>query len=252
MHILQEMMQLPYAPSRTKIAPMKKSIHKILAELMSQRGISQVELSRATGVGQSTISRILNPLSPKGIREPKDKQVRPLADYFGVSTDQMRGYAPIDAALPADHQSNTQGVVIAVKGGSVPVVGLAKLGADGYFEAIDYPPGHGDGRVLISSSDPNAYALKVVGDSMEPRIRSGEFVLIEPGKPYLSGDEVMVQFNDGVTVQSVIKVFMHERDGFVRLLSVNDAHPPMTIERARILKIHPVGAIIKPSRYVVD
>lgn len=146
--------------------------------------------------------------------------------------------------------SNVQGGPVAIKDGVVPVVGMAKLGAHGYFDAIDYPVGHGDGYVLISSSDENAYALRVVGDSMEPRIRNGEYVMIEPNRPYVSGDDVLVQFTDGTVTQSMIKVFMHERDGFVRLLSVNDAHAPMTIERERILKIHPVGAILKPSRYI--
>lgn len=149
-----------------------------------------------------------------------------------------------------DEHSNVQGGPVAIRDGVVPVVGMAKLGAQGYFDAIDYPVGHGDGYVLISSSDENAYALRVVGDSMEPRIRNGEFVMIEPNKPYTSGDDVLVQITDGALVQSMIKVFMHEREGFVRLLSVNDSHAPMTVERTRILKIHPVGAILKPSRYI--
>lgn len=74
---------------------MHKSIDKILAHLMAEKGINQVELSERTGVGQSTISRILKPLGTKGIKEPADRQVRPLADYFGISTDQLRGYEPL-------------------------------------------------------------------------------------------------------------------------------------------------------------
>jgi phage repressor protein C with HTH and peptisase S24 domain len=142
------------------------------------------------------------------------------------------------------------GGVVPLKEGVVPVVGMAKLGMNGYFEAIDYPAGHGDGHVLISSSDPDAYALKVVGDSMEPRIRSGEYVLIEPGKCYMAGDEVLVQFQDGIAIQTMIKVFMYERDGACRFISVNDSHQPITIDMKSILKIHPVGAIIKASRYI--
>jgi hypothetical protein len=33
------------------------------------------------------------------------------------------------------------------------------------------------------SRDPNAYALRVKGDSMRPRIKPGEFVLVEPNTP---------------------------------------------------------------------
>lgn len=74
---------------------MHNTIDKILAQLMSARSVKQIELSRETGVKQFTISRILHPSGPKGIKEPTDKQVRPLAEYFGVSTDQMRGHEPI-------------------------------------------------------------------------------------------------------------------------------------------------------------
>ncbi|UVL06554.1 LexA family transcriptional regulator [Pseudomonas sp. B21-047] len=86
---------------------MHKSIDKILAQLMAEKGINQVELSERTGVGQSTISRILKPHGTKGIKEPADRQVRPLADYFGVSTDQLRGYEPLNhnEADPQPHES---------------------------------------------------------------------------------------------------------------------------------------------------
>lgn len=76
------------------------SIDKILAQLMAKSGISQVELSSRTSVGQSTISRILKPQGPKGIKEPTDKQVRPLAEFFGITTDQLRGYEPLSEAEP--------------------------------------------------------------------------------------------------------------------------------------------------------
>lgn len=138
-------------------------------------------------------------------------------------------------------------VGVGIKEGLVPVVGKAQLGTDGFFEAMDYPVGHGDGYVQIFSEDPNAYALKVVGDSMQPRIRSGEYVLIEPNKPFISGDEVLVKTHCG---RVMIKQLMYRRDGEVRLISVNDAHPPITLLETDIEKIHFMGAIIKGSRFV--
>ncbi|WP_122846406.1 LexA family transcriptional regulator [Pseudomonas viridiflava] len=91
---------------------MHKSIDKILAELMARDGLNQAELARLSNVGQPTISRILKPAGPKGIKEPTDKQVRPLAAAFGVTADQLRGYAPIDGeatsiAEPAKKSSST-------------------------------------------------------------------------------------------------------------------------------------------------
>lgn len=87
---------------------MHKTIDKILAELMVRDRLNQVQLSELSGVGQSTISRILKPNGPKGIKEPTDKQVRPLADFFRVTTDQLRGFAPIDSLLLASESSRSE------------------------------------------------------------------------------------------------------------------------------------------------
>ena len=94
---------------------MHKSIDKILAQLMSANGITQVELSSRTSVGQSTISRILKPQGPKGIKEPTDKQVRPLADFFGITTDQLRGYEPLGEVEPQPEERATLSTADIVK-----------------------------------------------------------------------------------------------------------------------------------------
>lgn len=94
---------------------MHKSIDKILAQLMSTNGISQVELSSRTSVGQSTISRILKPQGPKGIKEPTDKQVRPLAEFFGITTDQLRGYEPLGEADPQTEERSALSTADIVK-----------------------------------------------------------------------------------------------------------------------------------------
>lgn len=129
----------------------------------------------------------------------------------------------------------------------VPVVGKAMLGAEGYFEAMDYPAGHGDGYIDISSSDENAYGLKVVGSSMHPRIKNGEFVLIEPNHPYQTGDEVLVKTKDG---RAMVKEFIYLRDGQYRLDSISDGYPPIFIDADQVEKIHYVAAILKSSKHI--
>lgn len=95
---------------------MHKTIDKILAELMRRDRLSQVQVSARANVGQSTISRILKPNGPKGIKEPTDKQVRPLAELFGVTTDQLRGFAPLEVGEPpTDVKESTAGFSAADK-----------------------------------------------------------------------------------------------------------------------------------------
>lgn len=129
----------------------------------------------------------------------------------------------------------------------VPVVGKAMLGSDGYFDDLDYPPGHGDGYIDIVSSDPDAYGLKMVGSSMHPRIKSGEFVLIEPNHRYQTGDEVLVKTTDG---RAMVKEFIYFRDGQYRFDSISDGYPPIFLDEHLIEKVHYVAAILKPSKYI--
>lgn len=145
--------------------------------------------------------------------------------------------------------SNTTGEERPVGVGTVPVVGKAMLGANGFFDAIDYPVGHGDGVLLINSTDPNAYALQVIGQSMHPRIKHREFVVIEPNHQYVPGDEVLVRTQNG---QSMVKEFSYLREGTYRFDSVNPSEPPVFLEVEEVEFIHFVGGIVKSSRFMSD
>ena len=129
----------------------------------------------------------------------------------------------------------------------VPVVGKAMLGSDGFFEALDYPAGHGDGYIDMVSSDDNAYGLKVVGNSMHPRIKNGEYVLIEPNHPYQTGDEVLVKTYDG---RATVKEFIYLRDGQYRLDSISDGYPPVFLDESQVERIHYVAAIVKAAKLI--
>lgn len=128
----------------------------------------------------------------------------------------------------------------------VPVVGTAQLGEDGFHVPLDYPVGQGESFINYPSSDANAYALRVKGDSMRPRIKHGEFVLVEPNTPAPPGEEVLVRTKDG---RVMVKVLDFRRDGVVQLSSVNEAHRPMTIDETDIELLHYVAAIVKAARY---
>jgi transcriptional regulator with XRE-family HTH domain len=66
---------------------MKQDLHNKLSKLMRACGISQSALSRATGVPQPTINRILN----ESIREPRYDSVVRLAHFFDVTPESMYG-----------------------------------------------------------------------------------------------------------------------------------------------------------------
>jgi phage repressor protein C with HTH and peptisase S24 domain len=126
----------------------------------------------------------------------------------------------------------------------LPVVGTAKLGDDGNFCELEYPVGHGDGVIDWPSRDPNAYALRCKGDSMKPRIKHGEFVVVEPNHPVAPGDEVLVKARDG---RVMVKQLAYVRDGMVYLESVNEAHPRISIPVEDLEAFHYVAGIAKSA-----
>lgn len=73
---------------------------KELARLMTQEGISQSALSRATGVPQPTINRILSQVT----QDPRRDSMARLATYFGVPIDSLYSQpnAPIKTGKKAD------------------------------------------------------------------------------------------------------------------------------------------------------
>ena len=60
-------------------------ISKQLAKLMRDQGLSQSALSRATGVPQPTINRILSEVT----REPRRDSVVRIANYFGITPESL-------------------------------------------------------------------------------------------------------------------------------------------------------------------
>jgi len=134
-------------------------------------------------------------------------------------------------------------------GKRIPVVGTAQLGDNGFWSELEYPAGQGDGFVRLTSRDPNAYAVRCRGDSMKPRIKPGELVIIEPNRVPQPGDEVLVKAKNG---RVMVKEWLYTRDNLVHLLSANEAHNKITIPISEIEVIHYVAGIVNQSLWEPD
>lgn len=190
------------------------------------------------------IARALK-LSSKGVSKwfnaeslPRQEKMNALAAYLNVDVVWLQH----GKQVTAESISSVE-YVGKVRPGLVPVVGDAVLGVDGMIDMVEYR----GGWLKIYSEDPNAYGLRVRGDSMWPRIQSGEFVLIEPGAKIHPGDEVFVRTSDG---HNMIKVLNYTREGDYQFTSVNQDHRPITIEKHRVEKVEYVAGILKASRHV--
>lgn len=203
-----------------------------------------IRWGKEAGMKQTALARFLELENPQMITNWKRRgmpaaQHAAIARKFGRTVDQLLGTAEIDEVRETGSKWKRE-----LK--RVPVVGTAQLGTEGYWLETEHSPGVGDGYIDLPSRDPNAYALRVVGESMRPRIKSGDYVVVHPNTPYSADDEVLVVTRDG---RCMVKVFVYRRDGVVALNSVNDGHGRITLREDEIDKIHYVAAIARPGLF---
>lgn len=83
-------------------------------------------------------------------------------------------------------------------GPSIPVVGMAQAGNEGFFTDAGYPVGEGLDEVRVPGiKDGNIYALEISGDSMAPALRAGDRVVVAPNEEVRKGDRVVLKTVDG-------------------------------------------------------
>lgn len=220
--------------------PMSTLIERIQT-VLDETGVEQIELAKAAGVTKGTLNQWLT------------GDIKSIKLEYAVGIQERFGYSPVWLVLgkgkkkSADikHQDEFNPIPLPERQ-QIPVVGMAQLGDNGFWADIEYPVGHGDGYLEFPSRDRQAYGLRCKGDSMLPRIRDGEFVVIEPNHPVEAGEEVLVKATDG---RVMIKIFLYSRLGRSHFMSVNKEHAPIAIETDQIEKMHYVAAIVKPSMW---
>lgn len=129
-----------------------------------------------------------------------------------VGASQALGGVSETAARPS-HQSALH----------IPVLGLARAGAGGFFDDAGYPAGAGWETIPFPDTalDEQVYALSVTGDSMEPLYRDGDRIIVSPSANVRRGDRVVVKTRDGEVMAKILKRRTAET---VELASANADH----------------------------
>lgn len=198
-------------------------------------------------VTQSTILRILR----GDTKEPRKSTLEKVARFFTVPvevffSDSIRHQEAVRLGMIEggdDDTAHLEYVGTAPAQRWVAVVGQARMGENGWYDVVQVAGA--DGFVEAVSSDPEAYALRVVGDSMHPAIKSGWYVLVEPGREPSPSDYVAMALADG---RKMVKEFLYRTDAEVGLQSVNGAKR-LTLQLREIATMHPVGNLLPPGKF---
>lgn len=204
-----------------------------LRDVISERfGGSQSDLATEVGVTSARISNLL-----AGKTTPfTEKTARKFEVALGLAVGDL-DKEPEDGQVDVDNQR------ILPRGKYVSIVGVLE-GLEGPGGYVDIREAESDLEVFTPSPDPEAYSVQVQGDHLRPRIRSGEFLIIEPSMEAKPGDEVLIRLKDGRTL---VKELLYRRSGEISLASVNQGMANITIREGDVEKLELIGAVIRAS-----
>lgn len=208
-----------------------------LEELLEISGLTKADLARIAEVTPQAV----NGWFKRG--EIGKDSAKKIAAEKGLNLSWILGDS--DQPYEKSHQEPMHEVEVVgnIMNGVIPVKGDAVLGMDGLIDMMEFHAGW----LRIYSDDREAYGVRVRGDSMWPRIQSGEFVVIEPNTKVHPGDEVFIRTADG---HNMIKILNYNRAGDYQFTSVNNDHKPFTLPVNQVDKIHFVSGIIKATRFI--
>jgi len=127
-------------------------------------------------------------------------------------------------------------------GGLVPVINKVSAGYPADFNDLDYPVGVADDYVRCPDlHDPNAFAVRVVGDSMSPKFVEGDIVIFSPAAEVQNGDDCFVRF--AMPHETTFKRIFFEQESKVRLQPRNENYSPIIMDGKRINGLY--RAVIK-------
>ncbi|HVY86468.1 MAG TPA: helix-turn-helix transcriptional regulator [Caulobacterales bacterium] len=182
-------------------------IWRAIDALAARKGWTASGLARAAGLDPTTFNKSKR-AGPDG--KPRWPSTESIARALAAADTSFDEFAALLAGRPGG------------AGRAIPIVGLAKAGADGFFDDQGFPvsadetvrfPGLGDDRV---------YALEITGDSMEPVYREGDVVIVQPGAAVRRGDRVVVRTKAG---EVTAKTLGRRNEQRVELISLNPAYP---------------------------
>ena len=185
--------------------------------LADRHGLSASGLAKRSGLDPTTFNR--SKRTTRGGR-PRWPSTESISKAMAATGSGVSG-------LFADHLRR-EGAPTA----TIPVIGHAQAGGNGFFDDAGYPVGAGWDEVAFPDlGDPNAYALEIAGDSMEPVYRDGDVIVVSPAASLRRGDRVVARTREGEVLAKWLGRLSARR---VELRSFNAEHEDRTVTREEL------------------
>jgi phage repressor protein C with HTH and peptisase S24 domain len=195
------------------------------------------ERRRALGLSQPQLAKKVGGITYQAIQQLEagggSRHLVSIARALGVTAEWLQ-----DGMGPAPSKPTQARAGAAEK---LKVLGMAECGADGWslwngdvIDLIDRPAG--------LAGVPNAYAVYVVGASMEPRYHPGEVVHIHPGRPIDIGAYVLVQKKPKASGEAPLAVIKRLAKRTGAKITLEQFNPPkqFDIKTGDVVSMHRV------------
>jgi phage repressor protein C with HTH and peptisase S24 domain len=191
-------------------------IWRAIDALAARRGLSASGLARAAGLDPTTFNKSKRE-APDG--KPRWPSTESLSRALAAAETSWEEFAVLLAGRPGG------------AGRAIPIVGMARAGADGFFDESGFPVGADETVRFPDLGDDRVYALEIAGDSMEPTYRAGDIVIVQPGAAVRRGDRIVVRTRAG---EVMAKVLGRRNEQTIELVSLNPAHEPRELPAAEV------------------
>ncbi|MCE5340261.1 MAG: XRE family transcriptional regulator [Planctomycetaceae bacterium] len=256
------------------------SLGQVIRNKRRELGLTLDEVAAKTGFSKPYLSTIEN---EKVKNPPSDELLRKLEEAFGVTPGSLRQMANLDRA-PADVREQFEAskaenerwrklvrglmdkkvknrelndllsegqlqldmqITDKQPGNLIPIINRVAAGYPVDFDDLQYPAGFADDYVRCPDvDDAHAFAVRVIGDSMQPKFVEGDIVIFSPGLEVRNGDDCFVRMAE--PHETTFKRVFFESENKIRLQPRNEKYPPMVIEGIRINGLY--RAFIKYER----
>lgn len=176
----------------------------IIKTRRKELGITLEDIGKYVGVSKATVQR----WETGSISNMRRDRIKKLSEILQLSTEVLLGETP-------DSQHTEKGAALA----KIPVLGMVAAGVP--ITAQEDIIGWEEVPAQWVKND-TMFALKLKGDSMEPRMAAGDIVIVKKQSDISSGEIAIVMVDGEATCKKVVK----HSDGLV-LISNNLKYAPV-------------------------
>ncbi len=173
------------------------------------------------------------PSDIRGAYEAKEAENQKLRQYVQKHMGKGKKKGDLNAIIGKTRLNVAEGKSALAAGRLIPIINRVSAGYPTDFNDLEYPVGVAEDYVRCPDQhDPNAFAVRVVGDSMEPRFHEGDIVVFSPAADVRNGDDCFVRFTQ--PHETTFKRVFFEADKKIRLQPRNDQYSPTIVDGKRI------------------